>query len=90
MLNKLIFRAEFFQEGDVYIGLCPELNVSSFGEDIEDAKQSLREAVEGFLETCEEMGTLEEILEETGFSINQNVWTPRTPTLEERLVANLR
>ena len=59
MLNKLIFRAEFFQEDDVYVGLCPELNVSSFGEDIEDAKRSLRDAVEDFLETCEEMGTLE-------------------------------
>ena len=90
MLNKLIFRAEFFQEDDVYVGLCPELNVSSFGEDIEDAKRSLRDAVEDFLETCEEMGTLEEILEETGFSISQNAWVPRVPALEERLVAILR
>ncbi len=67
MLNKLIFRAEFFQEDDVYVGLCPELNVSSFGENIEDAQRSLQEAVEAFIETCEEMGTLEEVLEEAGF-----------------------
>jgi predicted RNase H-like HicB family nuclease len=75
MLNKLVFRAEFFKEGDVYVGLCSELNVSSFGEDVEDAKRSLQEAVEGFLETCEEMGTLEEVLEEAGFSVKQGEGT---------------
>jgi len=85
MLNKLIFRAEFFKEDDVYVGSCPELNVSSFGEDIEGAKHSLQEAVEGFLETCEEMGTLEEALEEAGFSVKQGVWTPRTPIIQEEL-----
>lgn len=67
MLKKIIYRAEFFREGDIYVGLCPELNVSSFGDNIEDAKNSLQEAIEAFIETCEEMGTLEEILEEAGF-----------------------
>jgi len=64
MPEEIIYRAEFFKEGDVYVGFCPELNVSSFGNDIEDAKRSLQEAVEAFVETCEEMGTLEEVLEE--------------------------
>ena len=48
MLKKLIFHAEVFQEGGVYVSLCPELNVSSFGEDIEDAKRSLQEALGDF------------------------------------------
>jgi predicted RNase H-like HicB family nuclease len=68
MPEKIIYRAEFFREGDVYVGLCPELNVSSFGDNIEDAKSSLKEAIEAFIETCEEMGTLEEVLEEARFS----------------------
>ncbi|MFQ6042492.1 MAG: type II toxin-antitoxin system HicB family antitoxin [Candidatus Poribacteria bacterium] len=85
MLNKLIFRAEIFQEDDVYVGLCPELNVSSYGEDIDEAKQSLQEAVEGFLETCEAMGTLEEVLEEAGFFHVQDAWISREPIIEERL-----
>ena len=34
MPEKIIYRAEFFREGDVYVGLCPKLNVSSFGENI--------------------------------------------------------
>jgi predicted RNase H-like HicB family nuclease len=56
-----------FKEGDVYVALCPELNVSSFGDDIESAKESLKEALEAFLEECETMGTLEEVLEDAGF-----------------------
>ena len=84
-LKKLIYRAEFFKEGDVYVGLCPELNVSSFGENIEDAKRSLHEAVEAFIETCEEMGTLEEVLEESGFLLDQNVWSSREPVLAENI-----
>jgi len=85
MLNKLIFRAEFFKEDDIYVGLCPELNVSSFGENIQEAKCSLQEAVEGFLETCEEMGTLKEVLEEAGFFVKRGAWMPRLPVMQENL-----
>jgi predicted RNase H-like HicB family nuclease len=85
MLEELVFRAEFFQEDDLYVGLCHELNVSSFGEDIEDAKCSLLEAVYAFIEACEEMGTLEEVLEEAGFFKENGVWFSREPIAEERL-----
>jgi predicted RNase H-like HicB family nuclease len=85
MQEKIIYRAEFFREGDAYVGLCPELNVSSFGDNIEDAKSSLQEAIEAFIETCEEMGTLEEVLEEAGFSHRHNIWSAREPIFAERL-----
>jgi len=66
-MQKVNFCAEIFREGNVYVGLCPELNVSSFGETVEEARSSLQEAVEAFIEECEVMGTLEEVLEESGF-----------------------
>lgn len=84
MLWELVYRVEFYKEGDVYVGLCPELNVSSFGEDIEAARYSLHEAVEAFIETCEEMGTLEEVLEEAGFIQEKGIWISRKPILEEK------
>ena len=62
---KISVRTEIFKEGDLYVALSPELNVSSFGETIEDAKKSIREAIEIFVEECRELGTLEEVLEET-------------------------
>jgi|GEM_PF-4924112 Uncharacterised protein family (UPF0150). len=40
-MPKIIFRAEILQEGNLYVGLCPEFNISSFGETIEEAKRSL-------------------------------------------------
>ena len=78
-------RIEVFKEGDVYVALSPELNVSSFGETIEDAKKSSKEALEAFIEECQEMGTLEEVLEESGFSKINNSWESRKPIVEENL-----
>lgn len=63
MAPQIVFRAEFFREEDFYVGVAPELCVSSFGETLEEAERSLKEAVEAFLEGCKAMGTLEEVLE---------------------------
>jgi predicted RNase H-like HicB family nuclease len=71
---KVMYRAEIFPEGDCYVGLCRELDVSSFGDSPEDAANSLQEAMELFLEGCEELGTLDEILEESGFQRINGVW----------------
>ena len=78
-------RVEIFKEGDAYVALSPELNVSSFGETIDEAKKSLKEAVGAFMEECEAMGTLEEVLEESGFSKINNSWESRKPIIEENL-----
>ena len=66
-MRNIIFNSRTFKEGEVYVSLCPELNVSSFGDTIDEAKASLNEAVEAFIEECDIMGTLEEVLEEAGF-----------------------
>ncbi|MEW5691979.1 MAG: type II toxin-antitoxin system HicB family antitoxin [Candidatus Hydrogenedentota bacterium] len=68
---QILIRMEIFKEGDEYISLCPELNISSFGSSIEEAKKSLKEAVDLFLEECEKMGTLVTVLEEAGFTYIQ-------------------
>jgi predicted RNase H-like HicB family nuclease len=46
---NLSIRVEIFKEDDVYVALSPELNVSSFGETIFEAKESIKEAIELFL-----------------------------------------
>lgn len=40
------------REGEWYVALCPELDIASQGETIEEAKAMLSEAVELFLETA--------------------------------------
>ena len=77
MAECIMYPAEFFKEGDLYVGLAPELNVSSFGETLEEAGRSLQEAVEAFAETCQSMGTFEEVMEESGFTKKRDSWRPR-------------
>jgi predicted RNase H-like HicB family nuclease len=86
---KISLRVSIFKEGDTYVALSPELNVSSFGETIEDAKRSVREALEAFIEQCESMGTLEDVLEESGFSKVNDAWASRKPIEEEAFALTL-
>ena len=65
--GRVIARTETLREGDVYVGLCPSLGVSSFGDTPEEARRSLQEALDAFVEECDAMGTLEEVLAEASF-----------------------
>ena len=40
------------REGDGYVALCPEVDVASQGDSIEEAKNNLKEALELFFETA--------------------------------------
>jgi predicted RNase H-like HicB family nuclease len=84
MMN-LSIKVEIFKEDDVYVALSPELNVSSFGDTIDEAKESIKEAIEAFLEECHEMGTLDEVLEESGFLRTEDTWKSREPIVQENL-----
>ena len=66
--QQIVIRADIFKEGRHYVALCPELNVSSFGNSVVDARRSLQEAVSLFLEECVRLGSLQHVLEEAGFS----------------------
>ena len=41
------------REGDLFVSLCPELDVASQGKSIEEATANLKEAVELFLECAD-------------------------------------
>ncbi len=42
------------REGDGYVSLCPEVDIASQGDTIEEARRNLVEAVELFFETASE------------------------------------
>ncbi len=84
-MRILDLKADIFKEDDVYVALCPALNVSSYGDTVDAAKQSLTEAVEAFIEECNSMGTLEEVLEESGFIKTMSTWQARQPVMELNL-----
>lgn len=47
------FTAIIESEEDGYVSLCPELDITSQGETIEEARDNLKEAVELFLEVAD-------------------------------------
>ena len=48
-----VFTAIIEREGNLYVALCPELDVASQGTSIESALDNLKEAVALFLETVD-------------------------------------
>lgn len=57
-MKKMQLTAVLEREGDGYVALCPELDVASQGDTVDEALRNLREAVELFLECApaEEVG----------------------------------
>ena len=48
------FTAVIEREGDGYVSFCPEVDVASQGDTVQEASANLREAVELFFETASE------------------------------------
>lgn len=51
-MKTLQLTALLEREDDGYVALCPELDVASQGDTVEEARANLKEAVELFLETA--------------------------------------
>lgn len=54
-----------------FSSVCPELDVASRGDSIEEARVNLQEAVESHLSVAREEGLLDDILERLGISKEQ-------------------
>lgn len=48
------FTAVIEKDDDMYVALCPELDVASQGDSVEEAKANLQEAIELFFEHASE------------------------------------
>jgi predicted RNase H-like HicB family nuclease len=87
-IPELTFTIQIFQEGRTYVAYTPELDVSSCGRTLDDARTNLGDAVRGFLKSASRMGTLDAILEEAGFVRARGRWsTPPMVTLDRFSVA---
>lgn len=83
-MSPIEFEGIILKEGHTYISYCPELDVSSCGNTIDEARKNLKTAVSLFLEEAEKMGTLAEILDESGYELNEHSYwkTPRIVATE--------
>ncbi len=73
-IGEVAFTIQVFKEGQALVAYAPELDVSSAGRTIEEAKAHLLEAVEAFLEEAQRMGTLADVLADSGYERTPDGW----------------
>jgi predicted RNase H-like HicB family nuclease len=79
------YSAQIWKEGNQYIAHAMPLDVISAGPSLEEARKALDEAVLLFLVTAADMGTLEAILQESGYEFRQGEWaSPSWVAIERR------
>ncbi len=64
------------KEGEMYVAHAQELDVSSAGKTVDDARAHLDEAVTLLLEEAANIGTLDDLLEEAGYLRVKTEWKP--------------
>lgn len=74
-----------WKENRTYVAYAPELDVSSCGDSLSQAKTRLREAVGLFLEEASRLGTLGDILSEAGFVRQGNTYRPHRVLTREKV-----
>ena len=86
-MDKIVYQVEESREGKYFLAYCPELVITGFGETAEEAKSSLRKEISAYLEDCEVLGILDEVLIDAGFYDNDEVWMSSlvTPPREPKL-----
>ncbi len=72
--DRVVYQIEESWAGDTCQAFCPELDMVGFGDSAEEARSALRSQVAGYLEDCDNMGVLEDVLIDAGFYDNGEVW----------------
>jgi predicted RNase H-like HicB family nuclease len=66
LMKRIRLTEEIWKEDSMYVSYCPELDISSCGKDILQAKKNLIEAIEINIEETRRMGTLAQFFEQCG------------------------
>lgn len=70
---RLKVTEELWKEGNMYVSYCPELDIASCGETVDQAKKNLKEVILINLEEAQKLGTLGTLLKDAGFEERQEV-----------------
>jgi len=71
MYKTISFTGEIFKDNGMFVAYCPELDLSSCGKDLAEARKNLLEATRLFMEEALKMGTLKDILDESGYDTSK-------------------
>jgi len=68
------YTVQIWKEGHQFVAHAMPLDVMSSGKMPDEARKALDEAVHLFLATAADMGTLEEVLQDSGYEFNGGRW----------------
>jgi len=74
---KLKLTEELWKEGNMYVSYCPELDIASCGETVDQAKRNLYEVILINLGEAQKLGTLNDLLQEAGFDESKGIFASR-------------
>ena len=86
-MDRIVYQIEESRAGESYTAYCPELVITGFGDTAEEARENLRTEIVAYLEDCEKLDILDEVLIEAGFYDNDELWMsslvepPREPKI---------
>jgi predicted RNase H-like HicB family nuclease len=83
--KEIALTVQVWKEGASHVAYSPELDISSCGKTASQAKTRLREAVSLFIEEAARMGTLQEILAESGFEQRGKTYRQRPILAREKM-----
>ena len=72
--DRVVYQIEASRSGEAYQAYCPELVIVGFGDTPEEAQSSLRSEVSAYLEDCDKLGILAEVLIDAGFYDDGEAW----------------
>ena len=85
--ESIEYTVQIWKEGESFIAHAMPLDVMSSGGTPDEARKALHEAVELFLSTSAQMGTLKEVLLECGYERTNRHWTSPDWVAVERQAA---
>ncbi|MGB6666852.1 MAG: hypothetical protein WA829_07575 [Candidatus Acidiferrum sp.] len=87
--GEIALSIEVWKDDSTYVAYSSELDISSCGKTAVQAKSRLREAVSLFIEEAARMGTLGDILKESGFERRGKTYRPRPVLAREKMRLSL-
>jgi len=70
LAKDIEYTVQIWQEGNQFVAHAMPLDVMSSGKTPEEARKALDEAVHLFLVTAADMGTLDEVLQESRYELS--------------------
>ena len=72
--SRIVYQIQESRSGKVYQAFCAELVITGFGDTAEAAKEELRSQIAMYLEDCDNLGELDNVLIEAGFYFDDEKW----------------